>query len=302
MLDHHPRLAVANDTHFIPRAVPGLEPGSDPPLTEALTERVRTYHRFHRLGLSAAAVREAGAESRTYSEFVAAVYSRFAALHGKPLGGEKTPDYVRHLGLLSSLFPWAKAVHIIRDGRDVALSLLEWAREDRGPGRFALWRDEPIAVSALWWRWLVGVGRRDGGALGPSRYCELRYEDLVAHPERRLRGLAAFLELPYAPEMARYSEGRSRPRPGRSAKSAWLPPTSGLRDWRAQMRARDLELFEAIAGDLLSELGYESAREPISPEVAALAERCEGWWKGEMERRREKEARQRRLAEWAVDM
>jgi hypothetical protein len=294
MLDHHPRLAVANDTHFIPRAVPGLEPGSDLPLTPDLTERVRTYHRFHRLGVSDDAVEEAAAQSRTYSEFVAALYSSFAAEHGKPLAGEKTPDYVRHLRLLSSLFPWAKTVHIVRDGRDVALSLLEWAREDRGPGRFALWREEPIAVSALWWSWLVSAGRLDGGTLGPRRYHELRYEDLVAHPEQRLRVLAAFIELPYAPEMARYFEGKTRPRPGRSAKSAWLPPTSGLRNWRTQMSVRDQELFEAIAGRLLSELGYERARKTVGPEVAAVAERCEGWWRTEMQRRREKEARHRR--------
>jgi hypothetical protein len=294
MLDHHPRLAVANDTHFIPRAVPGLEPGSDPPLTAGLIERVQTYHRFHRLGVSDEAVGVAAAESRTYSEFVAALYSRFAAQHGKPLGGEKTPDYVRHLRLLSCLFPWAKAVHIVRDGRDVALSLLEWAREERGPGRFALWREEPIAVSALWWKWLVSAGRRDGRTLGPGRYHELLYEELVAHPEQRLRGLAAFLELPYGPEMGRYFEGNTRPRPGRSAKSAWLPPTSGLRDWRTQMPAGDQELFEAIAGDLLSELGYELARDPVGPNVAALAGRCERWWQTEMERRQKKEARHRR--------
>ena len=148
----------------------------------------------------------------------------------------------------------------------------------------------PVAGGAhrrvgAWWRWLVSAGRRDGGTLGPGRYHKVRYEELVAHPEHRLRELALFLELPYAPEMARYFEGKTRSRAGRSAKGAWLPPTSGLREWRAQMSVRDQELFEAIAGDLLSELGYELAREPVRPKVAALAERCEGWWRTEMERR-----------------
>ena len=51
----------------------------------------------------------------------------------KELAGEKTPDYVRNLPLLFSLFPRAKTIHIIRDGRDVALSTLKWASVKKGP-------------------------------------------------------------------------------------------------------------------------------------------------------------------------
>ena len=151
MLDQHPQLAVSNDTHFIPRAIEGLTEGTDLPLTPELIERVRGYRRFPRLGLSEAAVSGAAAKARTYGEFVSALYFEFGRMHGKPLAGEKTPDYVRYLPLLHALFPWVRTVHIIRDGRDVTLSTLEWAPEDRGPGRYDLWREEPVAVCALWW-------------------------------------------------------------------------------------------------------------------------------------------------------
>jgi hypothetical protein len=291
MLDHHPQLVVANDTHFIIRAVPGLQPGSNPPLTDDLVERAVGHHRFHRLGVPTSEARELARGARTYREFIAALYSRLAAVRDKPLAGEKSPDYVKRLPTLSSLFPWARTIHIVRDGRDVALSTREWAREDRGPGRFALWREEPMAVLALWWRELVRSGRQDGDALGPRRYREVRYEELVKEPDERLRELAAFLGLPYAASMSRYFEGRTRREPGLSAKKAWLPPISGLRDWRTQMSERDAELFEAIAGDLLSKLGYARAFEAISPRVAAVAERCEAWWEAEMARKRAKEAR-----------
>jgi len=125
----------------------------DPPLTPELVERTLGYHRFPRLGLSETTVRQAAASASTYAQFVGNLYSEYARLHGKPLAGEKTPDYVRYLRLLHTLFPWARTVHIIRDGRDTALSILEWARGDKGPGRFALWQEDPIAVAALWWRW-----------------------------------------------------------------------------------------------------------------------------------------------------
>lgn len=296
MLDAHPQLTVANDSHFVPKALEEVIPqavlevaqGIDPPLTSELVEWVRTYRRFTRFGLSDAAVYQAAAQARTYGEFVSTLFGARARLHGKRLAGEKTPVYVRYLPLLHALFPWVKSIHIIRDGRDVALSTLEWAKADKGPGRYGLWREQPLAVCALWWRWNVATGRRDGWQLGPAKHCAVKYEDLVAQPEQTLSRLADFLALPCAREMLDYYVGKTRHDPGLSAKQAWLPPTRGLRDWRTQMSPRDVELFEAIAGDLLSTLGYERRYDRITPDIAAVAERCQTWWQDEMTRRRTK--------------
>ncbi len=276
MLNHHPSLAVGYDSLFIPRVIKDVPVGVDPPLTPELIDRVRGFDRFARLGLSDTAIGEAAAKARTYSDFVSALYSEFGRLHGKPLAGEKSPGYCRHLPRLHALFPWSKTIHLSRDGRDVALSILEWGKGQ--PATLELWREEPLAVCALWWRWKVSRGVRDGVDLGPAKYREVRYEELVAEPERTLRGIATFLDLPFAPEMLTYHEGKTRHKPGLSAKAAWLPPTPGLRDWRTQMAGRDVELFEAIAGDLLSSLGYERAVHTISPQIAAVAKRCQKWW------------------------
>ena len=281
MLDHHPLLAVANDTHFIPRAIEHLPIGVDPPLTRDLVEWVRNYRRFYRLGLSDDAVYAAAANALTYREFVSALYQEYGRLRGKPLAGEKTPDYDRYLPRLHSLFPWAKIVHIIRDGRDVALSALDWARPDKGPGKFMLWQDQPVAVCALWWREHVTTARQDAATLSAMRYDEVGYEDLVSRPEETLRPLAAFLELPFATEMLTYYVGKVKYTPGLSTKKAWLPPTPGLRDWRTQMKEQDVELFEALAGDLLSDLGYQRGFASVTPAVAAAAEEYRGRWERE---------------------
>jgi|SRR5688572_18427281 len=298
MLDHHPLLTVANDSHFIPRAVAPFGASADLPLTADLVERVVGYRRFPRLGVPAEDARAAADRATTYAEFVSELYGELARLRGKPLAGEKTPDYVRCLPLLHALFPDARVIHIVRDGRDVALSTLEWASEERGPGRLELWREEPVGVCALWWRWQVEGGRRDGAELGPEVYREIRYEDLVADPAQKLRELAAFLGLPFAPDMAAFHTGKTRRDPGLSAKKAWLPATPGLRDWRRQMPPRELELFEAIAGPSLSSFGYERAIDGVSPEIAASARRCETWWRSEMSERRAK--RERRIARRAA--
>jgi hypothetical protein len=293
MLDHHPELAVANDTHFIPRVV--NPNGGDVLLSPELVERVLGYHRFGRLGLDEAAVYRAALRTRTYAEFVGALYEDFGSRRGKPLAGEKTPDYVRYLQLLGRLFPWSRVIHIIRDGRDVALSALEWARPDKGPGRFSLWSVDPIAVCALWWRWQVTTGRTDGRGLG-SWYREIRYEDLVARPRETVEDVCLFLELPFAQKMLAYHVGRQRQEPGLSAKNAWLPPTPGLRDWRTQISERDAEVFEALAGDLLLTLGYERATDSTSPAVRALAQGYRSWWDAELERRAARQLVERRAA------
>jgi hypothetical protein len=143
---------------------------------------------------------------------------------------------------------------------------------------------------------MAGTGRRDGADLGPKRYLEVRYDELVEDSERTLRRVAEFLELPTSTQMLESHLGRTRLTRGLDSKAAWLPPTPGLRDWRTQMSNRDIELFEALAGDLLAELGYERTVERFSPEIAAVASYCERWWDGEMTRRQRATPRQHELA------
>ena len=278
MLDSHPDLAVTNDTHFIPRALAGRRVTADLPLTPELVERVVTYHRFYRLEVDQSTARSLASECSTYAEFVTALYDRVASARGKPLAGEKTPDYVRHLPLLHNLFPDARVVHIIRDGRDVALSTRDWATPTKGPGRYALWRKSPIAVCALWWRWQVTAGQNARSELS-DRIREIHYEELVRQPETALQNLAAFLELPDSDRMRRFYEGKTRHDPGLSAKQAWLPATTGIRDWRTELQPDDLQLFELLAGDALAEFGYECASpSPRSARLEALAEQYRDDW------------------------
>jgi hypothetical protein len=283
MLDAHPLLAVSNDPHFIPFA-PGVASGTDPLLSPRLVEWVVDYPTFRRLGLSEHAAREAAQTARTYSEYIAALYDALAAARGKPLAGEKTPRYVRFLPLLHSLFPYARCVHLLRDGRDVALSTLDWARSDRGPGRFRLWQENPLAVCALSWRWHVLTGRRDGEKLR-ELYVEVHYKELVHEAEPALEALTERIGLPFDGRMLTFHRGRTRDDPGLSAKDAWLPPTPGLRDWRTTLSPAELELFEALAGDLLAELGYAPGVDTVSPEIESLARRYNEAWEAELRER-----------------
>ncbi len=263
----HPLLAVVNEAEWIAkwweRRV-GVAP--DGTVTPELVERLLSHKRFPRLGLEpervAGLVRDSG--PKHYTSFVTELFDLHGRVEGKPLVGEKSPSYVKHLATMHELFPHARFVHLIRDGRDVALSALDWKKSERILGPFPTWQDDPVTTAAIWWEWHVRLGREVGASLGPDLYYELRYESLVDDPEDECRKLCAFLDVPYDDAMLRFHEGRTRPKPGRGAKAAWLPVTPGIRSWREEMPTEDVARFEAACSPLLDELGYPSGTGAVS--------------------------------------
>ena len=274
LLNAHPLLAVTTETqwvtNFFKKRV-GLTPDGlvTPALIDALA-RQRTFAML-RVGRRELEGLLAGGPV-PYARFVSAVYDRYARARGKPLAGDKTPEYGRKIPLLHGLWPAARFVHLVRDGRDVCLSAVHWGRKRaRLEELFPSWADDPVTTAAVWWERNVRQAREGGRALGPGLYYELRYEALVGRPAEECARLCAFLGLPYDGAMLRFHEGRTRAEPGLSAKSAWRPVTPGLRDWRAQLPAGDVERFEAAAGALLDELGYPRAFPRPGPEALAHA-------------------------------
>jgi hypothetical protein len=289
LCDTHPELAVINETRWIAdwwEERTGMT--REGHVTAELLARLHEHPRFAKLGIDSAAVDgllEHQDGPMTYGEFVTALFDLYGSLRHKRLVGDKTPKYLRAIPLLSELWPEARFVHVLRDGRDVCLSVLDWRK---GASKFSGWNEDAVSTTALWWEWKVRLGREAGGPLGPSRYYELRYEALVANPEAEAVKLCNFLGLSYDPAMLRFHEGRTKSRPGLSAKKSWRPVTAGLRTWREQMAPGDIARFEAAAGPLLDELGYTRGAESAPAEL----ERAE--------RLREAFARDARSRRWAV--
>jgi hypothetical protein len=262
LLDAHPQLAVINETLWITReARRSKRVAREGLATPELVSRLFENRRFRRLELrreDVEALLDAGAPV-PYARFVTGVFDLYGQGRGKPLVGDKSPGYVREIEKLHGLWPDARFIHLIRDGRDIWLSVAGWKKADRTLGRFATWHQDPVGTTALWWERSVRLGREAGAGLGPDLYHEVRYENLVADPGGVCRRLCAFLEIEYDDAMLRFHQGRSKHRPGLTSKRAWLPPQPGLRNWRAQMAPADVERFEATAGGLLEELGYPRA-------------------------------------------
>ena len=155
------------------------------------------------------------------------------------------------MSTLARWFPASRFIHIVRDGRDACLSQ---TKQDFG-------FDDVLPCAAAW-REQVWWVREIGAILGPDRYFELRYEDLLEDPERWLRSLCRFLGVPFAEAMLRYHEKVDHSIP-QSRRHLWPlltePPrkdNAGL--WKKQMTAAQRVCFEKRAGVVLRQLDYET--------------------------------------------
>jgi hypothetical protein len=266
VFDSHPDLAIPDEVSFVIRyARPHYALRYGWPRrfdVAACTDLILANAAFRRWGLPREDVTAALSDPPPPQDFPDAVrrlYALWARRQGKPRYGDKTPMHVLHISRLARMFPEARFVHVIRDGRDVALSYLG---VDWGPST--------VEDAAVEWRRRVRAGRRAGRRLGPDRYREICYEDLVVAPERVVRDVCGFIALPWDDALLRYHERAGEvigaTRFPTAHQRLRLPPTPGLRDWRRDMDPVDVERFEAVAGPLLVDLGYE--RVTAGPTVA----------------------------------
>jgi Sulfotransferase family len=170
---------------------------------------------------------------------------------------EQTPETSFVLGAALRAYPQGKAVHMVRDGRDVVCSLLEkgWLRAERGgaddvgspygeqarswvePERVPEFQAASEATRAAWaWRRYLTAAR----AGAPEATIEVRYEDLAVDPDGTAARVAEHIGVD-APELAE---------PLRDVHS------ESVGRWRRDLTDEQVADVEAQAGSLLRELGY----------------------------------------------
>jgi hypothetical protein len=178
------------------------------------------------------------------------------------------PDNLLYIPAIKADIPEALFIHIIRDGRDVALSLTKmggfkpfpWNRHAKG-----------LLPTALYWEWMVRKGRQNGLRI-PSDYFEARYEELVSEPRAALTKLAEFLDHDLDYDCIRKASlGRVR-----APNSSFLDETdrhSPVNRWSEKLSSREVASVEAMVGDCLEELGY-SLTSPAKLKESGLREKC----------------------------
>ena len=159
---------------------------------------------------------------------------------GQTHAAERTPWHVDHLPLIAEVYPDARFVHIVRDGRDASRSIVAQP-----------WGPDNVKDAAEEWRSSVAAGRDAAPALG-DRLLEVRYEDVLADPSTAIPRIYAHHGLEGGIDEALAAAGE-KANIGRHDKRI------GSGKWREGWSRREVRDFDRVAGDLLRELGYDHA-------------------------------------------
>lgn len=260
MLDAHPDLAIPNETLFLQELI--RRNASKDQFVDIVTD----FETWPNLALDADELRAAVAGTASLADAIRAFYRLYAERRGKTRWGDKTPYYRVFMTDIQHLLPEAHFIHVIRDGRDSALSYQGlWF----GPG-------DDFEKQAQFWSKAIADARATAHAL--KRYSEVRYEELVRDPETVLRGICAGLALEFDSAMLAYHHtaeerlaefkqpfGPKDRTPSDLATFVAIhdrakapPDASRIGRWRTEMSREDLRRYETIAGPMLRALGYET--------------------------------------------
>ncbi|MEW6323750.1 MAG: sulfotransferase [Nitrospirota bacterium] len=268
MLDSHPDLAIPPETHFVPSMIKEFQGKWILWQPEAWFFKTLTGHRrWADFCLDPGALRSSIRSIKRFdlAEGFRAFYRLYAEQQGKSRWGDKTPTYVASMEAIQDYLPEVRFIHLIRDGRDVALSFQ------------GLWfGPKSIEQAASQWVTTIREARRQAQHL--QHYVEIKYEDLIARTPDTLRRICEFIELPWNASMLNYHERagerlkelqrdivapagervvRGEERTAIHRLTASQPDESRINRWKTEMGSADQTSFEAIARTMLRELGYD---------------------------------------------
>ena len=179
------------------------------------------------------------------NSIISGLFEKNATGEGKSRWGDKTPYYVLHMNTILEMYPEAQFIHLIRDGRDCALSLIDRKHNFRVYNTF---------FAAKYWEIYVEKGREIGKTLGEKTYCEVRYEDLLENPTDTMKRVCHFLNEPYSDSIVNFKKS------GQAGKTPLLQKSiqkTNHGKWRKKMSQRQIKTFEGAVASTLKDCGYD---------------------------------------------
>jgi hypothetical protein len=211
-------------------------------------------------------------ECRTGGDFIRTVLDTVAEQQNAQRWAFYDPDNVLHFRKVKKDIPNALFVHIIRDGRDIALSLkkmggfapLPWDRDETNS----------LVATALYWEWMVHRGR-EAGRLFPADYTEVRYEDLITNPRETLGKLGSFIDHDVDYDRVQQAGLGSLSKTNSSFREeAAKEKINPLGRWKERLSPTNIAAIEGAVGTCLEENGYQlslpAAERHISPRSSLM--------------------------------
>jgi hypothetical protein len=216
-------------------------------------------HLFRASHLDSTSIAPKLLQTASTGEFLRVLMEEIARSQHVDRWADQTPSHLYHIPEIRTAFPDALFVHMIRDGRDVALSLGKPGWIKPLPGQSHNLR----AAAALFWAWTVRKGRAYGQTL-PSDYLEVRYEELVQSPRDTLSRLGGFIQHDLDYDRIQQTPVGSVKKPNTSfTKESAAGAFSPVGRWRRALSGPDLASLEYLIGDLLTDLGYRLGAQPL---------------------------------------
>lgn len=270
MLGTHPRALATPESKFNVEAYLACARWSQPVDLQEAYREIKRRPDFPTWGIDMTTVDESEvAGLQSYAEIMHWLVKHYARSIGREtpeIWVDHTPFNIVYAPILMELYPDAKMIHLVRDGRSVTSSVL---KVDWGP-------NTPNAA-AYWWINRVAHGLAAESFLGPERIHRVRYEDLVLYPQTTLQSLCEFLEIEFEPSMVTGSGFRMPKHAAHIHPHVGSAPNADrINAWQRELTPRQIEIFESIAGQFLACLGYElrfglHARPVSGVEMAKLA-------------------------------
>jgi len=205
------------------------------------------------------------AECQNGGDFLRIQMEAMCRKQGVERWAETTPEHLLYIRRIKQTIPNALVIHVIRDGRDVALSWEKLSQIRRLP-----WDRKRAALAAgLYWEWIVNQGRGAGRELGED-YVEVHYEDLVRRPQDVLQRLEPFLEHDLDYDRIRQVAIGSVAVPN----TAFEDERSPIGRWKQDFSPEDLAAFESLVGPTLELTGYELQTKPQAHSLKLAAMRA----------------------------
>ncbi|MCA9302855.1 MAG: sulfotransferase [Phycisphaerales bacterium] len=230
MLDHHPRIAWLNEFEYAVDLV--ADNGQTPELGN-----YAKWLRQHRIFKATGFVID---PSLGYQQLVHSFLEQRRESRGKPIIGATVH---RHFDRLIDLFPGARFIHLIRDPRDVAPSVIKMGWAGNVYAACTPW----VEAERVW----DSIEKR----IEPDRFVQIRYEELLAHPDRELAKACALMGVEFDEAMLDFHEHTS-----------YQPPdASASQRWKKTLKSREVMLVESRCAEILQRRGYECINEHPSP-------------------------------------
>jgi hypothetical protein len=264
MLDSHSQLSIPAETGF----VAGLLGDKNKNLSaQELFQYITTHPCWSDLALSKKEFFDKLLllESYNLTEGIKCFYILYAQKHNKVRFGDKTPGYCLHIDEIQNLFPEARFIHIIRDGRDVALSVRP------------LWFSPSKDIKTIATDWSNRIQKTRELSKHCNYYIEIKYETLITDPKNEIAKILKFIDLPFEEQVLdyykhaherltevqnRYNDDGSlliskNDRLYNHRNTSQPPLVENLSRWKKEMTENEIREFEAVAHETLKELGYE---------------------------------------------